>query len=498
MTNVGPTVNASFLSEGTLASSIFPSTLTLSNNLVASGNVSGTYLFGNGAFLTNVGPTVNASFLSEGTLASSIFPSTLTLSNNLVASGNVSGTYLFGNGAFLTNVGPTVNASFLSEGTLASSIFPSTLTLSNNLVASGNVSGAYVLGNGAYLQGVIASGIVSNASSLNQGVVPQSVLPTTLGNAMTVFSGNTAFFETANANVFYGNVKGGTIAGNGVALTTLNAGNLFGSCDLEFVFAPGTIPAECIYGNLVPTITANSLDCNAYLIGTLPQRIFPKTIGNANTVYIGQSCQISYVQSTGVQTRAIQANAAAFRTCTFQNAYANVAGNVSAPAYSFDSRVDTGMYSPSTSTIALAVGGLDVFRANASATTLSNVSFSGITQFGGIIENSQLVLGATGNIVHDVSKGTIWTHFGINSNFTPNFANVPVTENKIVSSTLLLNQGATAYMANLVQVNGGAVTVKWQGNTVPTPGVNKVDCVTFSLIRSNYTWTVLGQNTSFG
>ena len=109
-----------------------------------------------------------------------------------------------------------------------------------------------------------------------------------------------------------------------------------------------------------------------------------------------------------------------------------------------------------------------------------------------------MVLGATGNIVHDVSKGTIWTHFGINSNFTPNFANVPVTENKIVSSTLLLNQGATAYMANLVQVNGGAVTVKWQGNTVPTPGVNKVDCVTFSLIRSNYTWTVLGQNTSFG
>ena len=442
--------------------------------------------------MSNVPPTTNASYLTQGILTPNIFP------QDLAITGNLSGSYVYGNAAFMSNVPPTTNASYLTQGVLASNIFPNDITL------TGNIQATYVYGNGAFLQGVITQNILSNASQINQGTIAQSVLPANIGNAITRYTGNlatldTVFATTANVGNVFGNLVGGSISGNGVAITSLNAGNLFGNCDLEFSFPPQSIPAECIYGNLVPTIQANSLDCATYLSGVIPQRLLPKTLGNAATVFIGQSSQISYLQSFGVQAKAVQATTGSFQTLRASVAYANaLTTSATVPAYSFDGRTDTGMYSPSVGTVSMTAGGTEVFRANASLTTMANVVFGGISQLGSVAETVQQMLGSTGNVTHDFSKTSIWAHIGIASNFTPNFANVPTVENKAFTATLLLNQGATPYMANAVQINGGTQTVRWQGNVAPAASANKVDCVSFTMVRVNYAWTVLGQNTAFG
>src|SRR6056300_1104132 len=111
------------------------------------------------------------------------------------------------------------NASSLTEGVISQSVLPQTLGnaltdfVGNSLDVTGNVSGSYILGNGALLEGVASS----NASSLTEGVISQSVLPQTLGNALTDFVGNSLDVT--------GNVSGSYILGNGALLERVASSN---------------------------------------------------------------------------------------------------------------------------------------------------------------------------------------------------------------------------------------------------------------------------------
>jgi hypothetical protein len=62
----------------------------------------------------------------------------------------------------------------------------------------------------------------------------------------------------------------------------------------------------------------------------------------------------------------------------------------------------------------------------------------------------------------------------------------------------VLNQGGTAYIANAVQIQASAQTIKWSANTVPTGNTNAVDVVSFSIFNNSGTYTVLGQLSTFG
>src|SRR6056300_1721813 len=166
----------------------------------------------------------NASSLTEGVISQSVLPQTLGnaltdfVGNSLDVTGNVSGSYILGNGALLEGVASS-NASSLTEGVISQSVLPQTLGnaltdfVGNSLDVTGNVSGSYILGNGALLEGVAAS----NASSLTEGVISQSVLPQTLGNALTDFVGNSLDVT--------GNVSGSYILGNGALLEGVASSN---------------------------------------------------------------------------------------------------------------------------------------------------------------------------------------------------------------------------------------------------------------------------------
>ena len=63
--------------------------------------------------------------------------------------------------------------------------------------------------------------------------------------------------------------------------------------------------------------------------------------------------------------------------------------------------------------------------------------------------------------------------------------------------TIVISQSATGYYPNAVQIGGASQTINWQGNLTPTPSINRVDVVTFSILNNGGTYIVLGQLTGF-
>ena len=64
---------------------------------------------------------------------------------------------------------------------------------------------------------------------------------------------------------------------------------------------------------------------------------------------------------------------------------------------------------------------------------------------------------------------------------------------------LLMQQGSTAYYLDAYQVDGSAVTPKWQGGSAPSGGnASGIDVYTFTIIKTAAnTFTVLASQTQF-
>jgi hypothetical protein len=80
------------------------------------------------------------------------------------------------------------------------------------------------------------------------------------------------------------------------------------------------------------------------------------------------------------------------------------------------------------------------------------------------------------------------------ANFTVNITNAPTTNDKAITVTVFLTQGATGYIPNALQIAGVSQTIKWQGGTAPTPTstAGKVDIFSFTLNRVSSAWVVFG------
>ena len=63
----------------------------------------------------------------------------------------------------------------------------------------------------------------------------------------------------------------------------------------------------------------------------------------------------------------------------------------------------------------------------------------------------------------------------------------------------IVPQGATAYYANVVQIDGSTVTPIWQGGSAPTGGnITSNDVYTYTAIKTAAnTYTVLASQTQF-
>ncbi len=114
---------------------------------------------------------------------------------------------------------------------------------------------------------------------------------------------------------------------------------------------------------------------------------------------------------------------------------------------------------------------------------------------------------ATGTINIDLLTAN--THF-FNSNATGNQTinlrgssttslNTILATNDTITAVVLIQNGSTAYYPTTFQVDGSAVTPKWQGGTAPSAGnASSIDAYVFTVMKSgSATYTVLASQTKF-
>jgi hypothetical protein len=106
--------------------------------------------------------------------------------------------------------------------------------------------------------------------------------------------------------------------------------------------------------------------------------------------------------------------------------------------------------------------------------------------------------GATGIVTHDFDTGAIWFHTGVLAGFTANFTNIPTVNNRATVVTIMVLQGSTAYLPAAIQINGSAQSVNWLGGVLPTGTANKIDLVSYTIMRINNAWNVIGSLSNYG
>lgn len=114
---------------------------------------------------------------------------------------------------------------------------------------------------------------------------------------------------------------------------------------------------------------------------------------------------------------------------------------------------------------------------------------------------------ATGTIAYDLTtQSVLYYTSNASANWTVNFRassttslNTALAVGESVTAVFMVTQGATARYNSAVQVDGTAVTPKWQGGSAPTSGnANSIDVYTYSIIKTaSATFTVLASVTKF-
>ena len=131
-------------------------------------------------------------------------------------------------------------------------------------------------------------------------------------------------------------------------------------------------------------------------------------------------------------------------------------------------------------------------------TSFQDITLGGTTTIQGSTEILNLKNTATGVVDHNFNEGAVFYHTSISNNFTANFLNLPSTDDRTISVVLILVQGGTAFIPNVVQVDGSPITINWQGASAPTGNANQVDVVGFTFIRTGAAWSVLGTLSTYG
>jgi hypothetical protein len=83
-------------------------------------------------------------------------------------------------------------------------------------------------------------------------------------------------------------------------------------------------------------------------------------------------------------------------------------------------------------------------------------------------------------------------------NFVANYLNFPTTDNRIISTTIIISQTAPAYIPNVVAIDGDIIPISWANSSLPSGNANQTDIVGLSFMRIGATWSkVFGQLSTF-
>lgn len=114
---------------------------------------------------------------------------------------------------------------------------------------------------------------------------------------------------------------------------------------------------------------------------------------------------------------------------------------------------------------------------------------------------------ATGTINYDLTtQSVLYYTTNATANFTVNFRgssgtalNTVLATGEVMSATFMVTNGATAYYNTAVQIDGNAVTPKWQGGSAPSSGnANSIDVYNYVIIKTgSAAFTVLASVSRF-
>jgi len=145
--------------------------------------------------------------------------------------------------------------------------------------------------------------------------------------------------------------------------------------------------------------------------------------------------------------------------------------------------------------------------------TIATPTITGGTNTGSILISPEerttvSATAATGTVAFDaVTQGVLYYTTNASANWTLNIrGNSSTTLSSLlavgdaITVTFLVTQGATAYYPTAYQIDGAAVTPKWQGGTAPSAGnASSIDAYSLTIIKTaaTPTYTVLGSQTKF-
>jgi len=218
-------LNASNISAGTLDNVRLPATISVTN-VTASTLVSASSFYGDGSNLTGIaaGSDTQVQYKEAGKFASDTEFTWDKLNNILTlggvsGSGNISGSDFYGGGANLTDL----NASNISAGTLDNARLPATISVTN-VTASSLVSASFLYGDGSNLTNLPAGspGGLDTQIQFNDGGVFN-------GDAEFTWNKTTDTLTVTGDISGSGNISGSFFYGDGSNLTNVNASLLVGN-----------------------------------------------------------------------------------------------------------------------------------------------------------------------------------------------------------------------------------------------------------------------------
>jgi hypothetical protein len=141
--------------------------------------------------------------------------------------------------------------------------------------------------------------------------------------------------------------------------------------------------------------------------------------------------------------------------------------------------------------------------------SLTAASLTGSTKIQQILEKATVsAIAATGTVAYNLLDNGAVTYFTTNAsgNWTLNIrGNSGTTLNSVMSTgealtiAFLVTNGGTAYYQTAFQIDGSAITPKWQGGTAPSSGnINSIDIYSVTVVKTaNATFTAFESQTRF-
>ena len=135
-----------------------------------------------------------------------------------------------------------------------------------------------------------------------------------------------------------------------------------------------------------------------------------------------------------------------------------------------------------------------------SASTIDFIAPDGIRLENVLKTNEVLtnIAGATGTVTFNYSAGPIFNVTTPAANWTADITNVPTTDNRATNTAIIITQGTTPYVPNVIQIAGVTQTINWIDNVAPSGNANKTDVITLSMLRVGGSWNVLGSYVNYG